>query len=274
MDSMTTTILSEATNQYNKGGINSAGGYILVVIGVLFVVGTIFYVKKNMKINEKNIDNLNKERETEKKESKELQDKLFKMFEESINRQYTEMSTMNKEIINEVKSISDSIRDGMNGIVENNLKANEMLYAVIESSNDKVLNAIEERKCLRVEDYEKQVKLLNENHLFKLKDSLESRISRNNLVELKDVIAQEIDGMIENMACEFKESIKDIKYPNEAIITKFHVKYDSIIVDFKSDIIKLFDVKDNYNKDNLLRAVKSDVYKCINKISILNFNVL
>lgn len=97
---------------------------------------------------------------------------------------------------------------------------------------------------------------------------------KNNLFELKTVIAEEIDGMIENMMCNFKDEIKDIKYPNDTVIHKFITKYDSIIKTFKSEIITLFDVQDKYNKDNLLRSLKSDVYKVINKINILNLNNL
>lgn len=138
---MTSTILKEATEQYNKGGLNSAGGYILVIMGLLLLIGIVWYVKRNSRITEENM-------KQERKENKELQDKLFKMFEESINRQYNEMSAMNKEIIYEVKTISDSIKNGMTNIVENNLKANEMLYAAIESSNDKILTVIDEKKVL------------------------------------------------------------------------------------------------------------------------------
>lgn len=267
MTSTSTNILKEATEQYNKGGLNSAGGYVLVIMGLLLLAGIVWYVKRNSRITEENM-------KQERKENKELQDKLFKMFEESINRQYNEMSTMNKEIISEVKTISDSIKNGMTNIIENNLKANEMLYAVIESSNDKILTVIDEKKSVRIEDYEKQVKLINENNLYKLKDSLETRIMKNNLFELKTVIAEEIDSMIENMVCKFKDEIKDINYPNDTVIHKFNTKYDSIIKTFKSEIITLFDVQDKYNKDNLLRSVKSDIYKVINKINILNLNNL
>ena len=275
MSEVTTTanIVKEATNQYNQGGINQAGGYILVVFFILIMFGILWYIKKTIKDNKEHIDKINQEREEDRKDNNKLQDKLLKMFEENMRKQYDEMSEMNKNIIVEVKNISDSIKDGIAVMVENQTKSSEMIYTIIESSNDRVLEIINKNKNLTTEEFENFVKLYNRLGFLELKESIDIRIERNNLVENKEIVKEEIGQFSDKMQNEFKERCDKLSCCNNSIEIKIIKKYESIKDACVSEIFEIFNtVQEGYSKQALFRSIKNEIYKAINKFSKIDFN--
>ena len=245
------TILNEATNQYNKGGLNSAGGYILVIMGLAFIAGTIWYVKYTQSQMEKRIIEKNEEN-----------NQLVKVFENVLKSQSDNLTNINNQMLSSLKEISEEVRDGINYL---NSKSIEM--------NDKFIGCLNERE-LTQEEFEKQVKCQLELNMLRLFNSLCDRISENNLVALKSTLVGDeaqkysngqLAGIIKKCAVDAKNALKDLNYRNIKVKTKTFEKIDNEISRICYEIGCIFvKVEPNYYKTPIFRDVKTSVFSVIN----------
>ena len=82
------TITNETIKQYNTNGFGSgASGFIVIIIALIFIGLAGYIIKRNQK------------------KSEDLQEKLLKLFEESVNNNNKEMKELNTNMIDEMHSL-------------------------------------------------------------------------------------------------------------------------------------------------------------------------
>lgn len=247
--SIATTVLNEATNQYNKNGIDGAGGYLLVIIGIIFIFGTIWYVKSSQKRIDKLIDMKNDEN-----------NKLIALFENSLKKQAESLNSINKQIIVELKEISQEVRDGINYL---NTKSIEM--------NEKFMCTLNDEKSLNTDEFIGMSKIILENNSYRLKMDLDSRIELNNLYANQENLlgeTGEIYAMVKKRVMDMKSGIRCLNFKNDRIKDELIEHIDLLMKDVPNRLCLIFKVSnDNYLKVELFRKIKSLTYSIINGIS-------
>ena len=162
MEQETIEIVQKTTDnlnhQYNTSGFGSgASGYIVIVFAIACVVGMFIYMARR-----------EKEHKTDKKEHRETLDMLINSFLDT-----------NKSIVREIKTISDR----QDKLITSFNASIEGLYDVVGVQTKEIKREINSEKTLSLREFEKQYKMIAENCIFKIKDSLETRIEQNALFE-------------------------------------------------------------------------------------------
>lgn len=257
--------LENITSIFSSGGFNGAAQYIIIVLFFLGAMGIAWIIKGEFKRRE------------------ELTDKMFSVFQENIKHHSDSVDSMNKGIIEEIKTISQSIKDGIENMNTNTTRANDMIYSLIEKNNEKIINVMEEDKTLSVSDFEYQSKIHFEIALLRTGNSINERIEKNNLVKLKNQLRGSetccyLDGELASIAkkysIEAKEKIKSLNFPYENMRGRVLLEYDRIINNMNISLCNIFDVKENYSKDDLLGASRALITKTLNLANSMSFEEL
>ena len=270
MSTTTTNAIEKTLNNVNEiyasqGFGSGASGYIVILTAVLFILGSFFIIKRNQK------------------KSEELQDKLFVLFEQSVAKNNDEVKTLNSSMLEEIKNITLTIRDGMESMTTNVGKSSEAMYALIENNNDRLVEVINSEKKITLLDFEKQCKVLMELSLLRMYESFNSRLEKNDLVKLKcDLIGSETEchkdseifSIIRKFGLECKTDIKNLNFNNEVIKNKVFDKYSMYLNELNIKVCDTFDVDVGYCKDLTGRAVRNVVFSTLNGINDLNFDNL
>ena len=260
------TITNETIKQYNTNGFGSgASGFIVIIIALIFIGLAGYIIKRNQK------------------KSEDLQEKLLKLFEESVNNNNKEMKELNTNMIDEIKNITLVIKESMETMNINTTKSNEMIYSIIESGNDRIVDIINSEKQITLSDFEKQCKVLMELSLLRVYESLTSRLEKNDLVKLKcDLIGTEIQchkdseifSIIRKFALECKSDMKGLNYSNDTIKTKVFDKYSEYLNDLNEKMCGVFDVNEGYSKELVGRTLRNTLFSTLNTINDLSFDKL
>lgn len=268
MNNITTTILQDTAKNINKeysqnGFGNGASGYIVIVLCVCAITIAIYYIIKSIKKSAE-------DRET----SKNIQNELLTMFQNTSTKQYEEMYKMNENIIAEIKEISQKVQVGIDKMVETNLNTTKIMYDMIESSSEKTISKINAEKELGDRDYEEHIKLLFEVSMLKLHRSLLERIEKNSLLRYKNEICGteqcnfedgELYSELSKTHISFREKtdLSESEYTNEKRKQKILEFVKSKIYDLIIPLCKLFCVGDMYDNPETREIHKKDMKKAL-----------
>lgn len=264
-----TEVIKTTTEIFNKQGFNSASQYIILISVIVIGAGMLWYFKKT-------INDTDKERE----ENNALQKKVLEMLEASSNRQYEAVIEINKSIIQEVKNISESIKEGIQSIKETSIKSNEMIEALLEKNNEKIITTIGKEKTLSTKEFEIQAKGFFEIGLLRTNNSINERIEKNNLVKLKTRLRGSesccyLDGELASIAKDHmndsKNNIKALEFENTILRDKIIFEYDKIITQMNIELSTIFDVEDGYSKVDLFGETRALIKRTLNLSNAMEF---
>lgn len=262
---MTERIVESITSIFDKKGFGGASEYLIIVLFFLGAVSIIWLVKNQLKRK----DNLT--------------DEMFAVFKKSIEDHSKSMEKLNEGIISEIKAISESIKDGIDNMNTNSTRANEIIHSLLEKNNEKIITAMEEDKTLSLSEFEKQAKTYFEVMLLRTNNSINERIEKNNLIKLKNQLRGSetccyLDGELASIAkkylIEAKEDIKNLNFQYENMRAKVLSEYDRIINNMNIELCSIFDVKENYLKEELLSASRALIMKTLNLANSISFEDL
>ena len=262
---MTEKIVDSVTSIFNNKGFGGASEYLIIVLFFLGSVSIIWLVKSQLKRK----DNLT--------------DEMFAVFKKSIEDHSKSMERLNEGIISEIKTISESIKDGIDNMNTNSIRANEIIHSLLEKNNEKIITAMEEDKTLSINEFEKQAKTYFEVMLLRTSNSINERIEKNNLVKLKNQLRGSetccyLDGELASIAkkylIEAKEDIKNLNFPYENMRSKVLLEYDRIINNMNIELCAIFDVNENYLKEELFGASRALIMKTLNLANSISFENL
>ena len=262
-------VIKNTTEIFNTQGFNSASQYIILIAVIVIGAAILWYFKKTVSSSDE-----------ERKENNKLQDKIFEMFQESSNRQYGIAIEMNKSIIEEVKNISESIKDGIEGIKQMSIKSNEIIEALLEKNNEKIITTIGKDKTLSTKEFEIQAKGFFEIGLLRTNNSINERIEKNNLVKLKTRLRGSesccyLDGELASIAKDnmndSKNNIKALEFENTILRDKVIFEYDRIITQMNIELSTIFDVEDGYSKVDLFGETRALIKRTLNLSNAMEF---
>lgn len=266
-------IITDIFTIFTSKGMDSASQYIILVSFILGIFALGWYFRHLLVSAEKQRGEEKEIQAKEREENSKITNKVLEMFEQNSNRQYEAMIKINESIIEEVKNISNCIKDGIDAM-------NGSITEMIEKSNEKLISTIDDEKTVSLSGFEKQSKALIEICLRRINNSINERIEKNNLVKLKSGLrgSQEccyLDGELASITkkhwIDTKAEIKDIKYKEEHIKTRVVAEYDAVILKMNLSICEIFDVNDSYSKDELYRAVRALVEQNLNITNAIDF---
>lgn len=267
---LTTSAINTATNeiikQYNTNGFGSgASGLLVILTAILFVLGSLWIMKRNQK------------------KAEETQDKLFNLFEQTVKNNNEEAKALNSDMIEEIKNITLIIKESMETMNINTTKSSEMIYSIIESGNERLVDVINSEKQITLPDFEKQCKVLMELSLLRMYESFNSRLEKNDLVKLKcDLIGtetechknSEIYSIIRKFGLECKADMKSLNFNNEIVKTKAFEKYTFHLNELNIKMCEIFNVVEGYSKELVSRSLRNTIFSTLNSINDLNFENL
>lgn len=266
-------IITDIFTIFTSKGMDSASQYIILISFVLGLFALGWYFRHLLLSAEKQREEERRIQKEERDENTKITNKVLEMFEQNSNRQYEAMIKINENIIEEVKNISNCIRDGIDTM-------NDSLTEMIEKSNAKLISTIDEEKTMSLSEFESQSKSLVEICLRRINSSINERIEKNNLVKLKSGLrgSQEccyLDGELASITkkhwIDIKAEIRDKNYKEEHIKIKVIAEYDSIILKINMSLCDIFDVGDSYSKDDLYRAVRVLIEQNLNIANSIDF---
>lgn len=249
--------------QYNTNGFGSgASGYIIIIFTVLCMIGMFAYIIKKDKEHkeDKNFD---------RTQYKEVLDKMMDSFLDT-----------NKQIVDNIKHISD----GQDKLVGSFNKSIEELYDVIGVQTKEFKKELNSDKELSLKEFERQYKVIAENCIYRIKDSLESRIEQNMLYENKETICglgnscsfenSEMFSLVKKFQAESREKVDGLNFKNEKVREKLRKITDSMAKQYAQELCYIFDVNSDYVKAALHRGVRNLSFKVINQINDIKFEDL
>jgi len=263
MKQETLEIAGKATDnlnyQYNTNGFGGgASGYIVIVFAIACVVAMFIYMARR-----------EKEHKTDKKEHRETLNMLINSFLET-----------NKNIVSEIKTISDR----QDKLIMSFNSSIEGLYDVVGVQTKEIKKEINSEKQLSLKEFEKQYKMIAENCVFRIKDSLENRIEQNALFENKASICglegecmfegSEIYSLVKKFQTEAREKVNCLNFNNEKLKNNLSKIIDKAVKQHTQELCYLFDVEQNYVKSALHRGLRNMGFKVINRINEINFEDL
>ena len=275
-----TAIQTELVKEYQARGFESASALLIIIIASLFIgIFSIIVYKmiKNTEITRKETtNNLSEER----KQNRELLEKMMGIFEASSNNQTRAVIDMNEKLVAQMKEISEK----QTKTIESFNSSIEGMYNIIDLHSSRTIETINSDKMLSLDEFEKMTKTIMENTILFIRGDLESRVQKNDLFKLKQEICgsevccyenSEVYSIIRNRTMIGRNKIRELKFNNEALKEKLFQRTDGLIKEVTRELCLTFDVVDeNYIKASLFRAVTNISYKMINKINEIDFKAL
>ena len=258
-------VIEGITTIFTTGGFSSASQYVVVILFFLGALGAGMIIKNVLASREK------------------LMDDMFALFKETLKTHSDSMDSINKGVIEEIKTISESIKDGIEKMNDNTSRANDIMYDLFEKNSEKLMTVMEDEKTLSSQEFEKQTKTYFEIALLRTNNSINERIEKNNLVKLKNQLRGTetccyLDGELASIAKKYlidtKIDIKTLNFPYENIKVKVLSEYDRIVNTMNIELCAIFDVKENYIKEDLFGASRALIMKTINLANSISFDNL
>lgn len=257
--------VSKTTDLVAEKGYQNVSAGVIILIAIIFIL--IFtYMFKTIIKNSKE----------ERKDNKALMERMMNIYETNMKEQ----STQTKEFLDKMVKTIDIINTKQDEMKSFFKGINEGIINYIDISSNKVIDKVNGEKELTIMEFEKQSKIILENCILRIKEDLENKIEKNDLVANKLSVCgtpenknqnSELYLIIKKQSTECKDKIKALNFKHDSKKECLFNIIDDTSQEILLELSNIFDVKEGYIKAPMFRQIKNISDRTINSINELNF---